>query len=81
VTRYIRIHAINAQGRRYGTALWVASKGGYEQVVKMLLDKGADINPQGERYTNALQAASAGGYTAVVKMLVCRNIAMCAREP
>jgi hypothetical protein len=44
-------------------------------VVKMLLDKGADVNAQGGDYGNALQAASDRGHRgheAVVKMLVLR---------
>jgi ankyrin repeat protein len=44
---------------------------GYKQVVKMLLDKGANVNAQGGYYyDNALQAASEGGYEQVVKMLL-----------
>jgi ankyrin repeat protein len=46
---------------------------GYEAVVKMLLDKGADVNAQGGHYGNALQVASARGHKAVVKMLVSRG--------
>jgi len=38
-------------------------------VVKMLLDRGADINAQGWFYGSALQAASAGGHEKVVQML------------
>ena len=44
----------NAPGGEYGNALQVASKGGHDQVVRMLLDKGANVN--------ALQAASEGGH-------------------
>jgi hypothetical protein len=43
---------------------------GHEAVVKMLLNKGAEINAQGGRYGNALQAASSRGHEAVVKMLL-----------
>jgi ankyrin repeat protein len=32
---------VNAQGRDYGNALYAASAGGYEQVVRTLLDAGA----------------------------------------
>jgi ankyrin repeat protein len=39
-------------------------------VVRLLLDKGAEVNAQGGRYGNALQAASDGGHEEVVKMLV-----------
>ena len=34
---------INAQGGDYGTALLAASLGGHDQIVQMLLDKGADL--------------------------------------
>jgi hypothetical protein len=39
-------------------------------VVKMLLDKGADVNAQGGEYGNAFQAASARDEEVVVKLLV-----------
>ncbi|KAF1935173.1 hypothetical protein EJ02DRAFT_486541, partial [Clathrospora elynae] len=42
---------------------------GHEQVVKLLLEKNADINAQGGYYCNALQAASEGGHEHVVKLL------------
>jgi ankyrin repeat protein len=52
------------------TMLSWASLRGHEQIVKLLLDKGADINAQGGPYSNALQAASEGGYEQVVKLLL-----------
>ena len=60
---------INTQGGRYGNALQAAA-GGYDQVVTILLDKGANVNAQGGHYGNALQAASFGGYIRVVQMLL-----------
>ncbi|KAF1999768.1 hypothetical protein P154DRAFT_523078 [Amniculicola lignicola CBS 123094] len=39
-------------------------------VVKVVLDKGADVNAQGGYFGNALQAASYRGYEATVKMLL-----------
>jgi ankyrin repeat protein len=48
----------------------VASSGGHEAVVKMLLNKGSEVNVQGGCYGNALQAASFRGHEAVVKMLL-----------
>ncbi|KAH8686634.1 hypothetical protein GQ44DRAFT_780905 [Phaeosphaeriaceae sp. PMI808] len=35
---------------------------GHDQIVKLLLDKGADVNAQGGKYSNALQAAIEGGH-------------------
>jgi hypothetical protein len=46
------------QGGFYGNALQAASYEGYEAVLKMLLDAGANVNMQGGFYGNALQAAS-----------------------
>jgi ankyrin repeat protein len=35
---------VNAQGVYYSNALHAALSGGYKAVVKVLLDKGADVN-------------------------------------
>ena len=39
-------------------------------MVKLLLDKGADVNAQGGRYGNALYVASERGHEQVVKLLL-----------
>jgi ankyrin repeat protein len=52
------------------TPLLLAAENRHKQVVKLLLDKGAEVNVQGGVYGNALQAASQGGHKAVVKLLV-----------
>jgi ankyrin repeat protein len=39
-------------------------------IVKVLLEKGAEVNAQGGEYGNALQAASFGGHEAIVKVLL-----------
>ena len=39
-------------------------------MVKLLLDKGADVNAVGGEYGNALQAASYGGHDKVMQMLL-----------
>ncbi|KAJ4175619.1 hypothetical protein NW767_015723, partial [Fusarium falciforme] len=57
----------------YGNALQAASSRGHLEVVKLLLDKGADINAQGGDYGNALQAASEEGHLEVVQLLNQRN--------
>jgi ankyrin repeat protein len=56
--------------RKLGTALHAASLAGHEKVVKMLLDKGADINAQGGSYGTALYAASLQGHEKVVELLL-----------
>ncbi|KAG9227950.1 putative ankyrin repeat-containing protein, partial [Amylocarpus encephaloides] len=52
------------------TALIWAAELGYKTVVKLLLDKDANVNARGGYYGNPLQAASAGGHEAVVKLLL-----------
>jgi ankyrin repeat protein len=62
---------VNMQGGDYyGSALQAASYNGLEEMVKLLLEKGADVNAQGGYYGNALQAASVDGSKAVVRLLL-----------
>jgi ankyrin repeat protein len=55
---------------RTSIQLVIASFFGHDTVVKLLLDKGADVNAQGGEYSNALYAASFRGHEQVVKMLL-----------
>jgi ankyrin repeat protein len=67
---------VNAKDIFGWTALMRASYGGYTygryaEVVKLLLDKGADVNIiKTDEGTTALMAASSGGYAEVVKLLL-----------
>ena len=61
---------IDARGRDNDTPLQAASMRGHKEVVKMLVDAGADINAQGGYYGNARRAASGTGYKEVVKILL-----------
>jgi ankyrin repeat protein len=61
---------VNAKGGQYGNALQAASAGGYEKIVQILLDAGAEINTQCGRYGNALQAASHRGHEKILQMLL-----------
>ncbi|KAH9225077.1 hypothetical protein K456DRAFT_1812498, partial [Colletotrichum gloeosporioides 23] len=54
----------------YGNALQAASEEGHDNIVQMLLDKGADVNAHGGDYGNALQAASSGGHNNLVQILL-----------
>ena len=40
------------------------------KLLKLLLEKGADVNAQGGEYGNALQAASYKGHSEIVKLLL-----------
>jgi ankyrin repeat protein len=61
------------EGDEYATALYTATRGGHEAVVKLLIERGANVNAQGGRYGTALQAAAWGGQEAVVKLLIERS--------
>ncbi len=69
-TSTFRSTDVNSQGGHYGNALQAASYGGHEEVVKLLVEKGADVNAQVGYYGNALQAASFEGHEKIVKLLV-----------
>ncbi len=61
---------VNAQGGSDGNALQAASAHGYEKVVQLLLENGANVNVRGGGHDTALKAASWKGYLAVVKLLL-----------
>jgi len=59
--------------RPYGTVplpIYYASLLGLEEIVRLLLDKGADVNAQGGEYGNALQAAASNGHEGIVRLLL-----------
>ncbi|KAJ5605672.1 hypothetical protein N7510_008453 [Penicillium lagena] len=73
------LDVVNSRGGIYGSALQAASSRGYENVVRTLLEQGADINAQGGKYamvkggaygSSALQAACSRGHEKVVQILL-----------
>ena len=52
------------------TPLMCVAHEGHVELVRLLLDKGADVNAHSGDYGNALQAATSGGHEAVVRLLL-----------
>jgi hypothetical protein len=65
----MNLEAKDINGR---TALFLASELGHEKIVRMLLNRGADVD-NGNRTSNALGAASSGGYENIVQLLLDRG--------
>ena len=72
----------------YRKPLCVAAEKGYRGIVKLLLNKGADVNAQCKYYlpkldqfydSNALYAASEGGHEQIVKLLLDKGADVSAR--
>ena len=59
---------MNAQGGYCGNALQAAASGWHDEVVRLLLEVGADVNAQGGCYGNALYAASYHGQEVIVRL-------------
>lgn len=59
---------VNFQGGVYGNALQAAcaSPKAREELVRMLLDAGAEVDVQGGKFGNAMQAVLCKGYRAAV---------------
>jgi ankyrin repeat protein len=51
------------------TALIAAAQGGHAEIVKVLLERGADANLKDDEDRTALDRAREGGYTAIVQMI------------
>ena len=54
-------------------ALWAAASQGHEEIVSILLDRGADVNTPWGEYGSALCAAASQGHWEIVGMLLDRG--------
>jgi ankyrin repeat protein len=65
---------VNARGRcqggYYGNALHAAVYNGNQDIVRLLVERGADVNAQGGKYGNAARAAQSCGHSNIVDYLV-----------
>lgn len=61
---------VNTQGEYYGSLLQAASAGGYDGIVRMLLDGDVISNAQGGEYSSALQRASYSCHDKIMQMLL-----------
>lgn len=64
---------INAVNGKIGPALVSASYGGHKEIVRFLLDKGADINIRDEKGTTPLMNAVIGEKPEIVRILLERG--------
>lgn len=65
---------INALDKDSGTPLHLASENGHEAIVKLLLEKGADLEALDSDDSTPLHRASENGYHEVVKLLLHKKV-------
>jgi hypothetical protein len=70
--RYSRTDVGDSEGASRTTALQVASAGGHDKIVEMLLAKDVDVNAQGGVFRNALRAAKR--HDRIVALLLARGV-------
>ncbi|KAJ6572494.1 hypothetical protein DFH09DRAFT_1362444 [Mycena vulgaris] len=63
-------HDLEGYGYVAGPPLYWAAKLGFLQILRLLLERGADVNAQGGYYGNALQAASVKGHLDLARLLL-----------
>ncbi|GLA81291.1 hypothetical protein AtubIFM56815_004934 [Aspergillus tubingensis] len=71
VIKMIDVNQTNIHGT---SGVYLAARWGYTEVVRKLLQLGADANGPGYQYGSPLQAASFGGHKDIVKILLDRGV-------
>ena len=78
IVRFLIIdHSQDADSRGFvdeSTALHLASRRGYVEIARFLLDNGADMNARDRRKSTPLHEASIGGHSEVVRVLMERGV-------
>ena len=67
---------VNAPGCQYRLCfnpMWGAAYGGYDDEIRFLLDRGADVNGKTNWGTNALMVAAAKGHESTVRLLLSKG--------
>ncbi|KAL9076312.1 MAG: hypothetical protein Q9161_001028 [Pseudevernia consocians] len=71
--------SVNSTDSKGRTALFWAAKGGYESIVKLLVESGAELQSQNcrENSSTALVAAAVAGQTTIVEYLLDKGASLC----
>ncbi len=64
---------VNAKGEYERTPLYIATKHGYTDVVRLLIDNGANVNSADEYGSTPLMEAAWRGYTDIAELLIKKN--------
>jgi ankyrin repeat protein len=70
----------NARGVDGDSALHLACLYGHEQLVDLLLARGADVNAKDDSGSTPLHDASASGYESIVRTLLAKGAAVCVAD-
>lgn len=71
---------VNTPGGYYGNALCVASSGGHEEVVRLLLEKGADWTVPTQSGLMPLHASLRYGHVSVIQLLLNKDSESCKKD-
>ena len=70
VSKGANVNAKDTKANHGWTAMMWATGRGYKEVIKFLLDKGADVNEKDNYSVRALDVAASGGHTEIARILL-----------